>query len=737
LGARTMGCSWSKPAFKGNNVSTEAVTANPTPHGAPPQGAPLDERKGHSADKKNPFDIVSELTQNKPLDACDVVSMTKAKAEIAAIRRYAKQFLESMAVVDGSHVVTTGVETEVFEEKNRGALYDKQDFTKYKKESYPKSDQVKAIIFDAIRPNPLFENDEEDELIELIDLFKPVSFKAGQCVIKQGDKGDQFYVVEYGELSIRVATEECKERESMKVGQYSKGAAFGELALIFDSPRAATVTATTDVKLWCLDRQAYRLRIGQIRYNQREEKLNFIRRCKIRGRDFCDLFDASQLEDLSIAIKSDHYKKGSVILRKGEVNDTLYIVRSGKVDKYNQVPDGAVGTVYEGQAFGTSALLTTMASPETFIAATDVVLYYLTHNDFESMIGTMQDVLDGNSITRSMMKSSSRRTLKTSMTMDQRYTNITLQDLSFYNVLGRGAFGKVILVQSKANKKVFALKAQSKHFILKKGQTEHVLNEYRIMKLLEHPNILNIHCAMQDDRYLYFLLDLHPGGELMSYLMKRKRFPESFTRFYAASVLLAFEEMHNLLIAYRDLKPENLVLDKNGFGILVDFGLAKEIDDGHTYTFCGTPDYLAPEVVRGTGHDWAVDYWGLGIFLFELTNGCAPFFATSPLRRTRKILKGYEFVDVPQHFSRGLKDLIAKLLESDPARRLGRTQSGIQAIKKHIFFAGFDWEAPITPSMPDDIKTLGKPHLNEDIFAKSTQIPDAHWWPDLDKPEDA
>lgn len=98
------------------------------------------------------------------------------------------------------------------------------------------------------------------------------------------------------------------------------------------------------------------------------------------------------------------------------------------------------------------------------------------------------------------------------------------------------------------------------------------------------------------------------------------------------------------------------------------------------------------EIIRGTGHDWAVDYWGLGVFLFELTNGCAPFYATNQSRRTRKILKGYEFVDVPPHFSRGLKDLIAQLLESNPAKRLGRTQFGIQDIKKHSFFEGFDWK---------------------------------------------
>jgi CRP-like cAMP-binding protein len=410
-----------------------------------------------------------------------------AKDEIISIRNYAKQFLDSMSALDGSIVGD-----EAFKESHRGALYDKQDFSSFRSTSYPKSDEVKAFIYDAIRPNALFENDGESELIELINLFKPVTKKKGERVVEQGEKGDTFYVVESGELSIQIKTGKGKDAKTMKCGQYSTGAAFGELALIFDSPRAATITATTNVKLWCLERQAYRLRIGQIRFQEREEKLNFIRRCKIRGRDFCELFDASQIEDLSCVVKTDHYKEGSVVLREGEVNDTLYIIRSGTVDRFKRTQDGKIGSVREGQTFGTYALLTVTTSTETFVAATDIVVYYLTHNDFESMIGTMQDALDGRSITRSMMRSSSRHTFKTSMTMDQRYTNLTLDDLTFFNVLGRGAFGKVILVQSKSNKKVFALKAQSKHFILKKGQTEHVLNEYRLMKKLDHPSVLNV-----------------------------------------------------------------------------------------------------------------------------------------------------------------------------------------------------------------------------------------------------
>lgn len=380
--------------------------------------------------------MIADLTKNRPVDASDILDLKKAKDEIANIRKSAKKYLDSMAVVDENDDVQTGAEVD---KETRFAMYDKQDFTKYQKVSYPKDENIKALIYDAIRPNSLFENDEEAELVELIELFKPVSFNAGHHVINQGEKGDKFYVVESGELTIEVKT---GKEDSMMVGLYSKGAAFGELALIFDSPRAATVTASTDVKLWALDRTEYRVRIGQIRYNQREEKLNFIRKCKIRGRNFCDLFDGSQIEDLSIAVKMDKYKKGSVVIRQGEINDTLYIVRSGTVDRFKKDNDTKIGSVTEGQAFGTNALLKAEPSEETFKAATDLVVYYLTHNDFENMVGTMEDVLEGRSISRSIMKSSSKRTFKTSMTMDQRYTDVTLDDLDFFNVLGRGAFGK-------------------------------------------------------------------------------------------------------------------------------------------------------------------------------------------------------------------------------------------------------------------------------------------------------
>lgn len=691
-----------------------------------------------SSDAAGVAEHILGLTDGRPLDASDVVDLAAAKREIRHIRETALGYLDVVDVFysaegQGSGGDDSGPEL-------RGALYDKQDFSSFKKVCYEKTDAVRSLIYEAIKPNELFEHDTNIEILQIIDVFKPQKFPKGEIVIRQGDEGSEFYVVERGELSIHVTVDGNDGIKSkVKVGDYSAGSAFGELALIFGSPRAATITATTDCKLWSIERTAYRSVIQNLRYHQHIEKKAFLATCVVAGREFSEIFGPSQIEDLTIATKVDVYEDGQVILREGEMGETFYIVKSGTVE---QCKDGRRSkTLDQKEVFGTTSLLKKVGSPFTYRSAGSVTLYYLTRNDFESIMGSFEDALEGNTV----YTPRARPSIKTSMTHDRQY-QYGLEDLNIYNVLGRGAFGQVRLVQSKKTKKVFALKEQSKHYVEKKGQMEHVLNEYRIMMDLDHPNILGIHCAMQDKKYLYFLLDLLPGGELMKHLVKLIRkgegFAEDVTRFFAASVVLAFEQLHEYTIAYRDLKPENVVLNRKGYGVLVDFGLAKEIvhEEGMSFTFCGTPDYLAPEIIRGTGHDWAVDYWGLGVFLFEMANGTAPFYATNQSRRTRKILKGYEFVRVPSHFSGGLSDVISKLLVADQSKRFGRTHNGVKDIINHYWFAGFDWEmfkgqsmkVPIQPDIPEDIKTLGK-KVPDNVFKESTHVEDSNWWPDLDK----
>ena len=161
--------------------------------------------------------------------------------------------------------------------------------------------------------------------------------------------------------------------------------------------------------------------------------------------------------------------------------------------------------------------------------------------------------------------------------------------------------------------------------------------EREILMMLDHPFILKLVCAFQDDYDVYFLLELLIGGELFSHLRRAGRFDEPSAKFYAAGVVLAFEHMHAKKVAYRDLKPENLVLDNRGYVKLVDLGLAKVVP-GKTWTLCGTPDYLAPEVILNEGHDKAVDYWALGCLVYEMIHGGAPFVSLSDRGSLRGLL---------------------------------------------------------------------------------------------------
>mmetsp|Transcript_5482 Transcript_5482/g.12473 ORF Transcript_5482/g.12473 Transcript_5482/m.12473 type:complete len:756 (-) Transcript_5482:111-2378(-) len=752
-----MGCTQSASTATGANVegqtSRAPQSAPATTPAAPstthdtqpaPQAAPnvVQRYTQKYFEAMTPVEAISEITQGKPLDALDVGDFMSAKSEIMFLRQFAKQYLDEVKVEEDDDDGGQRFDSQV-----RGAMYDKQDFSSFKKMSYEKSEDTRALIYESIKNNDLFEDDSKEELVSLIDVFKPVSHKRGDKVISRGSTGDEFYVVESGSLSIHMQVDGQDEsanrtKNEVKVGDYKRGSTFGELALIFGSPRAATIIATTDVKLWTLDRETYRNLISLIRYEEHQRKREFLKSCVVSGQNFGDIFETWQIEDLTIATKIDQFKKGDVILREGELGDTMFVIRTGTVE--SSLKGKLQENIGEKRVIGTTSLTKGSVAPYTYTAATELSVYYLTKDDFEAIIGFLPGPNTAAPPTiresRTTIRDDNRRTRRSYL---QLKTELTLDDLIIHKLLGKGAFGKVFLAEAqgtkaKDTKHLFALKKLTKDYICKKNQEEHVLNEFSIMKMMtemEHPNIIGLHCAMQDNKFLYFLLDLLPGGELMYHLKKNRKFSEDTTRFYAAAVVSAFELLHSLLIAYRSLVPENIVLSEKGYGVMVDFGLAKEVDDGQTYTFCGTPDYLAPEIIRGTGHDWGVDYWCLGIFLYELTNGSAPFLARNQLSRTRKILKGVEYIKMPTNFSNGLIDLITSLLDNDQSKRLGRMSNGVQGIKNHRWFAGIDWEgllkqtisAPITPDLPEDLTELG-----DKAITSADPIPDSDWHPNLE-----
>ncbi|XP_030642447.1 cAMP-dependent protein kinase catalytic subunit PRKX-like [Chanos chanos] len=256
--------------------------------------------------------------------------------------------------------------------------------------------------------------------------------------------------------------------------------------------------------------------------------------------------------------------------------------------------------------------------------------------------------------------------------------------------VGTGTFGRVVLVRDKRTRTFFALKSMKIVDVIRLKQQQHVHNEKEVLTEVNHPFLVRLYWTHHDERCLYMLMEYMPGGELFSYLRNRGKFSNDTGLFYTAEIVCALEYLHSRDIVYRDLKPENILLDCEGHIKLTDFGFAKKLVD-RTWTLCGTPEYLAPEVIQGKGHGLAVDWWALGVLIFEMLSGYPPFFDDNPLGIYQKVLSAK--LECPRHLDFYVKDLIKKLLVVDKGKRLGSLKNGAEDVKKHRWFRLIDWDA--------------------------------------------
>jgi len=285
-----------------------------------------------------------------------------------------------------------------------------------------------------------------------------------------------------------------------------------------------------------------------------------------------------------------------------------------------------------------------------------------------------------------------------------------LDSFKMIEVIGKGSFGKVFLVGEKKTNYMYALKVLRKDNIIKRNQVEHTKTERNVLGYVNHPFIVGLKMAFQSKDKLYFVLDYCAGGELFFHLSKVGKFQEPRAAFYAAEIVLALEHIHALDIVYRDLKPENVLLDAKGHVRLTDFGLSKEgissSSSGAT-SFCGTPEYLAPEILSRQGHGRAVDWWSLGALLYEMLTGLPPFYCRDREKLFEKIRKGH--LDYPRSLSAAAQALLRGLLTKDPRRRLGSETEDAEMIKKHMFFDDTHWEKLVR----GDIPPPWDPQINE------------------------
>ena len=259
-------------------------------------------------------------------------------------------------------------------------------------------------------------------------------------------------------------------------------------------------------------------------------------------------------------------------------------------------------------------------------------------------------------------------------------------------MLGKGSFGEVLLVKLKANNKYYAMKILIKKQVKLRHQEIHTKAERDLMVKINCPFIVNIKFAFQDESKLYIITEFMQGGEMFFHLHKEKRFSEEKTRFYIAEIVMAIDFLHKNKMLYRDLKPENIMIDANGHIKLTDFGLSKMIkkQKEKAFTICGTPQYLAPEILSDDGYDDSVDWWSLGCVMYEMLVGRAPFKIPKGTYLNADLYK--KKISLPDQISSEAKDLISQLLVPNPKKRLGYGPDGGKKIKSHPYFEGIDWD---------------------------------------------
>jgi len=678
---------------------------------------------------------------------------------------------------------------------------EKVDLTeKFEVPRYPKSDGAVQFIDNSLVDNFIFASLSGKERRLLIDAMVMDTVPAGTVIIKQGETGDYFYVVDEGHVSFAV--------DGNHVGACGRGGSFGELALLYNCPRAATCLANTTCRLWKVDQRTFRYMLANNNASQQKDIHDVLRKVP-----FLSELAESDLLRISDALTSVTFPEGERLINKGDVGEVFYILREGKVKVHDigfgdsQYVDQIIGP---GDWFGERALLTGDARSANITAVTNCTTLCLSRETFEMVLGPLQHLIDRAAKKRTlegvpvfahsefqpfemsrlselmteqhfpagttlaeegknyepnlyiiregrMVVSSSKGQVNTLMDADyfgalwlkdpigspspvtvkietdtecgvltrknietvigdikrlgkplsmsgaNLKTNIRLKDLVKFRILGVGTFGKVWLVSHKKTGVPYALKQLSKREIIGHHQVEGVLREKNIMANIKHPFVVDLVATFQDERHLFMLIALVQGGELFSVIHTETRdgIPNGNSRFYAACILESLSHLHRRGIAYRDLKPENILIDAKGYCVLVDLGFAKIVSD-KTYTLCGTPEYLAPEIILSKGHDSGVDYWAFGVLIYEMLVGRSPFYSYG----TDQVSLFKRIVQVKYAFPPGgmvtepAQDLIQRLIVRRQANRFGCLARKDMDVRDHYWFNVIDVDKLLRKKIP-------------------------------------
>ncbi|XP_053673638.1 cGMP-dependent protein kinase, isozyme 1-like [Anopheles nili] len=588
---------------------------------------------------------------------------------------------------------------------------------------YRKDFSAKQLIKDAIMENDFFKNIDSLQIREIVDSMYSREFRKGEYVIHEGEAGSHLYVSASGEFEV--------VKDSKVLGVMGPGRAFGELAILYNCTRTASIRVLCDSRVWVLDRRVFQQIMMRTGMQRIEENVSFLKSVPLLKHLNNDV-----LTKIADVLEVEFYPAGAFIIRQGAAGDTFFLISQGTVKVTQRLPgrsvDEEIRILVRGEYFGEQALIKEDKRTANIIAMSPgVECLTLDRESFTKHIGDLCELQEKNygDEERVLAFRNLENTHPSLGSCQPELMDVNLADLDVVGTLGVGGFGRVELVKVDRNEdtQVYALKCMKKRHIVDTRQQEHMYSERKIMLACQSPFICRLYRTYKDTKYVYMLLEACMGGEVWTILRDRVTFEDSTAKFIVACVLQAFDFLHARGIVYRDLKPENLLLDARGYAKLVDFGFSKFIGySSKTWTFCGTPEYVAPEIILNKGHDRSVDYWALGILIHELLTGIPPFTAADPMKTYNIILKGIDMVNFPKHMSRAAISLIKRLCRDVPSERLGYQRGGVQDIKKHKWFQGFDWDGLIALTLKSPLQ----PNLhgpldmsNFDIFPKDLDIP--------------
>eukprot|EP00930_Biecheleria_cincta_P028300 TRINITY_DN1973_c0_g1_i1.p1 TRINITY_DN1973_c0_g1~~TRINITY_DN1973_c0_g1_i1.p1 ORF type:complete len:976 (+),score=239.66 TRINITY_DN1973_c0_g1_i1:122-3049(+) len=549
----------------------------------------------------------------------------------------------------------------------------------------PKSPDEVLLIMNALKDNSnlySIAHLDDDRCEAICELMWKEEVPKGKKVIQQGDlQADYFYIVHSGSLQFI-------DSENASIGMVGPGGSFGELALLYFAPRACTVKATADSQLWVCARPQFKeilLKAGQA---EMEEHLCHVNHCQV----FDSLKDEEKKE-LAAAMHEMKFAQGETIFEQGEQGTQFFLLIQGEVQviKNGEVVSKLAATPTQAQYFGEKALETDgLPRAATIkVISEEAKTLWVDKESFEHLVGSLTELAERG---KEGSGAVTRRTVSlASVSVDaQRFGNIYYEDLKKLGLLGCGGFGFVELVEH-AGDDTYALKSLSKGYVVKSGMQASVMSEKTVQLMCDSPFIIKLFETYNLSQHLCFLLELALGGELYTTYNKRNLWGhERCAKYYVAGTVLAFDHLHGKKIIFRDLKPENLLLNDSGHVKLTDMGLAKVVV-GKTFTTCGTPDYFAPELLASKGHTLAVDWWALGVLSFELMTGHPPFESATPMLVYSKIKRGINKVIFPNKLEGNAESLIKGLCRAEPSERLPMRKGGTQNIKDAAWFSDFSF----------------------------------------------